>query len=93
MQFFSWVAQNWQPICSWVAGLYLLYRVGLVLASVVSFFHDASARVQTAESLLLNLSSNHLTHIQSGIEDIGKTLAELREDLRMMLYSKIGDHE
>jgi hypothetical protein len=73
--------------------LYLLYRVGLVLTSLVSFFHDASERVQKSEALLLSVSTNHLPHMQVELETINRTLLELREDFRLVLFSKIRNNE
>jgi len=93
MQFFSWVAQNWQTVCGWAAGLYLLYRVGLVLTCIIVFFNNVATRFQKAESTLTTVATNHLPHLQTELESIGETLTNLRDDLRLALYQLLEEYD
>jgi hypothetical protein len=95
MQFFQWIATNWQTVCAWIGGLYTLYKLGSIVTSVISLFTSMSARFKNAEDTLMLLASNHLPHIQTELQNLNnkqdkahEVLAEIRDDLRLSLFER-----
>jgi hypothetical protein len=96
MQFFKWIAENWQAVCSWATAFYIIYRIGLVFTRFVKFLISSADRIQEWEDTLRGvdgslqlMTGNHLPHIQAELEKMNQTFSELREDLRLLLADKI----
>ena len=99
MDFLQWIDINWEHICGWTAGLYLLYRLSLVLTGFVAFLLSSSNRIKNSEATLEQVSStlsvvmtNHLPHMQAELErqtlvmeKQTKVLEELHQDFRYVL--------
>ena len=100
MQLFSWIALNWQTVCSWSAGLFILYRLVLVLncfTSAATRFKNSEDAIQRVETTLQLVANNHLTHIQSEIEQTNgkldhtnQLLSDLKDDIRLVLFGKMA---
>lgn len=100
MQFFQWMADNWTVVCAWIGGLYTLYKAGSIVTALIVFFTSLTSRFKNAENMLSLLSTNHLPHLQAELEKLNEgqekandTLASIREDLRLVLFEKIRDHD
>ena len=98
MQFFSWIADNWQSVCAWAGGLYLVFHIGRFFTAVVLALNSTVKRVLTAESTLTAMATNHLPHIQLELERnnntlivTNKILEDMRGDLQKVL--KLGEEE
>lgn len=98
MQFFQWIASNWQALCGWIGGLYLTYHIGRLFASFVLAINSLVNRFQKAEGTLTAMSTNHLPHIQAELEKTSLAmlqsnalLLDIRKDLRAVL--KIEENE
>ena len=95
MQFFQWIASNWQTVCAWIGGLYTLYKLGSIITAVINFVATTSARFKNAEDTLLALATNHLPHIQGELQSVSlkqdktnELLGEVRDDLRLILFER-----
>ena len=93
MQFFSWIADNWQAVCGWSGGLYLAYHIGRVFVAVVLAINSGVARIKQAEITLSTMSTNHLPHIQFELEKTNDVLADIRADLRKVLKIEESSQE
>lgn len=107
MEFFSWVAANWQALCKWAGGFYLVYQIGRVFTGAVTNtskavmrFEAAETTISRVEEIVTLLSTNHLPHIQAelektneALEEMGETLSGIREDLRLVLFQKMTNNE
>jgi hypothetical protein len=91
MQFFKWIADNWQAVCAWATGIYLVYHIGRLFVSLVLAINAVSSRFRAAETILSTMASNHLPHIQAEIKRGIGVLEDVREDFRKFL--KIEDDE
>ena len=98
--FFQWMSINWTTICAWGAGFYAMYKIGSVITAVASFVVTVTSRFKNAESTLSLLASNHLPHLQAELEKFNskqdrtnEVLSEIREDLRLVLFEKIGEND
>ena len=85
MQFFSWIADNWQAVCAWATGLYLAVHIGRLFTSIVLAINSVTKRVVNAEGTLLAVATNHLPHIQKAVETTNKILEDMRDDLQKVL--------
>ncbi len=98
MQFFQWIANNWQTVCAWIGGLYTLYKLGSVVTAVVGFFTSITSRVKEAESTLSLMATNHLPHLQAEMEKVNakqertnEILSEIKDDLRLVLFKELNE--
>jgi len=98
MQFFSWIADNWQAVCAWATGIYLVFHIGRFFTAVVLAINSTVRRVLEAESTLTSMATNHLPHIQLELErnnntliHTNKILEDMRDDLQKVL--KIEENE
>jgi hypothetical protein len=91
MQFFSWIAANWQTLCGWSMGFYVVYLFGRSVASWVLIIRDVAQRWTNAERVLGRVENlvgvmgdNHLPHLQAELEKSNATLSEISDTLRIM---------
>ena len=91
MQFFRWIADNWQAVCAWATGLYLAIHIGRLFASIVIAINSITKRAVNAEATLITMATNHLPHIQKAVETTNKILEDMRDDLQKVL--KIEEDE
>lgn len=98
MQFFQWIATNWQAICAWAGGLYLAYHIGRLFASLVLVINALVKRFQMAEGTLVAMATNHLPHLQVELEKTNLSmlqsnalLLDIRKDLRAVLKIEEAD--
>ena len=98
MQFFSWIADNWQAVCAWATGIYFTYHLCRGIVGLVLALNSLVSRVAVAEKTLTSMAINHLPHLQLELErnnntlDItNKILEDMRDDLQKVL--KLGEEE
>jgi hypothetical protein len=91
MQLFQWIATNWQAVCGWVGGLYLIYHIGKLFIALVLAINSITDRAKAAEDTLSLLATNHFPHLQLAIERVNENLEGLRRDLAKILV--IEEHE
>ena len=103
MQILQWIATNWQDLCKWAGGFYILYQIGRMFVGavsssnrIVSRFEKVEVSLGTVETLVTALSTNHLPHMQQALEEnnallkeTNTTLSGMREDLRIVLLKEV----
>ena len=93
MKFFQWIVDNWQSVCGWVTGGYLVYRVGRFFTSVVLSVTSVVERFEKAENVLNLVATNHLPHLQIELEKTNATMTSMDQTLKKMYKRQVGDYE
>lgn len=93
MQFFQWIANNWQTVCAWIGGLYTLYKLGSIVTAVIGFITTFTTRVKDAEKTLTLMATNHLPHLQVEMEKLNSKQDQTNELLGEILGSLIVERE
>ena len=88
MQFFQWIASNWQAVCGWAGGLYLTYHFCRLLVALVLAINSVVKQFKSAYDTLIRLTENHLPHIQAELEKTNRLLADMCEDLKKVVKAE-----
>lgn len=99
MEFFQWVAANWQAVCGWITGLFVLGKLLRGFTSLISSAISVVNRFESAEGTLTSLAINHIPHLQMELERTNKTLESqnsvlqsVDETLKKLYEKQFGDY-
>ncbi len=93
MKFIQWLVQNWQAVCGWITGLFVLGKLLRGFTSVVLSVSSAVKRFEQAENTLSLVATNHLPHMQWELEKTNATMTSMDQTLKKMYKQQVGDYE
>jgi len=74
MQFFQWIVSNWQLVCGWGTGIFVLSKLLRGFTRLISSAIAVVTRFEKAEGTLASLAINHIPHLQMELERVNKAL-------------------
>lgn len=92
MQFFQWIATNWEKVCGWAGGLYLTYHVCRLIVTLILAINSVILRFTQAEKTLTLVATNHLPHLQKEMEKTNVLLEGIRDELHLVLKERIEEN-
>lgn len=92
---FQFVSNNIH-LAGWVFLMGLIWKISKFFGKVTEALEsakDAATRTRKMETTIETVATNHLPHLQEGINEVNETLKELHRDLLTMLLSKLHKEE
>jgi hypothetical protein len=93
MKLLQWLVQNWQAVCGWITGLFVLFKLLNGFTKIVLAVSSAVERFEDAEHTLALLATNHFPHMQAELERSTKILDSMDTTLRKMFDKHYGEYE